>query len=156
MEATGPDVLLQHEAQGVDAVLHSDRLHRVTTPLDPVTVLELDDVQREPELVHAEVHCLVQQAFRRDRAVEHQLLLASHHPQGAEEPDDSQVVVGVEVGEEDRIHREAGSVADHLPLAALAAVEEEEVGVGLHRQAREVAVDGGLRGGGAEKGEAQQ
>jgi hypothetical protein len=88
--------------------------------------------------------------------VQDQPLLAAHHPQRAQEADDSQVVVGVEVGEIHRVHREAGAVADHLPLAAFAAVEEQEIRVGLHRETGEVPVDRRLGGGRAEEGEAQK
>jgi len=156
VEAAGAHVLLQDVAESVDPVLHADGPHRVSVPLDPVTILQLDDLQRKPELVHPQVHRLVEEPLRRNRPVQDQLLLPPHHPQGAQEADDSQVVVGVEVREEHRVHREPGPVADHLPLAALATIEEQEVRVRLHRQAREVPVDRRLGGRRAEKGEAQE
>ena len=53
--------------------------------------------------------------------------LAPVHGERAQEADGAEVVVGVEVGEEDGRHVEAGAVADHLPLRPLAAVDEEEL-----------------------------
>ena len=157
VEAPGRVVLLQHVRQRVDAVVHAHRVHRVAVPLHAVAVLQLDDLHREgraaPRPGAPPGAAAASPGAGRTGA---SAFLAPHHPQRAQEADDSQVVVGVEVGEEDGVHREAGAEAHHLPLAALAAVEEQQVRVRLHRQAGEVAVQRRLRGRGSEEGEPEE
>jgi hypothetical protein len=153
VELARPLFLLQHVPERVDAVVHAHRLHGVAAAPHAVPVAQLVNLHGEGHGIQAQVHRLVQQPPGRGRAVELHGRLAPHHPQGAQEADDSQVVVGMEVGEEDGVHGEAGAEAHHLPLAALATVEEEQVRIRLHREPGEVAVQRRLCGRGAEKGE---
>src|SRR5690606_13923515 len=85
------------------------------------------------------------------------LLLAEdvEQPEGAEQADDAEEVVGVEVGEEDVAEGEAHAVAHHLALGALAAVEQQGLPLAGEREGGDVAVDGGAGGAGAEEGELQ-
>ena len=46
-------------------------------------------------------------------------------------------MIGVKMGKEHRVEGEAGPVADHLPLRAFAAVEEEALGLALDAKSPE-------------------
>ena len=77
-------------------------------------------------------------------------------PHRAEQAGDAQHVVGVIVGEEHFGEGEPDAVPHHLALGALAAVEEDRLPFALHRQPRDVPVDGGAGGARAEEGDAER
>ena len=64
-------------------------------------------------------------------------------------------MVGVVVGEEDLPKGEAHPVAHHLALGPLAAIEQHRLPFAGQREGGDVAVEGGARGAGAQKGELQ-
>ena len=86
-------------------------------------------------------------AVERDRR---RAVLESHRPEQAGDAED---VVRVIVGEEDLGEGEADPVPHHLPLGALAAVEEDRLPLALHGEAGDVAVHGRSGGAGAEEGD---
>ena len=79
--------------------------------------------------------------------------LERHRPH---QPDHADHVVGVEVREEDVGERERDAVAHHLPLRALAAVEQQRLALAHDGERGDVAFDGGARGGGAEETEGER
>ena len=80
---------------------------------------------------------------------------AIHQPQRPEEPGDAEEMVGVIVSEEDLGEGEADAVAHHLPLTALAAVEEDRLALAVHRQPGDVAVHRGGGGAGAQESQGE-
>ena len=58
------------------------------------------------------------------------------------------------LGEEDLPKAETNAVSHHLALVALAAVEEDRLAFALHREAGNIAIDRGNRGGSAEESHA--
>ena len=76
-------------------------------------------------------------------------------PHGPEQAGDAEDVVRVVVGEEDLGEGKADPVPHHLPLVALAAVEEDRLPLALHGKPGDVAVHGRRGGAGAEEGGGQ-
>ncbi len=74
----------------------------------------------------------------------------------ANETNDAEDVVGVEVREEDVAEDEGDPVAHHLALGAFAAIEEERFAFANEGDGRDVAFDGGPRGGGSEEAKGQR
>ena len=52
-------------------------------------------------------------------------------------------MVRVEMAEEDVVDRETAAVAHHLPLRALAAIEQQRVAAAVHHDGADVAPDRG-------------
>ena len=84
-----------------------------------------------------------------------QRLRASLQRHRAQEPDDPEEVIGVEVGEEDVADVERDAVAHHLPLRPFAAVEEQRLPLTDEGKGRDPAFDGGAGGGGSEESEGE-
>jgi hypothetical protein len=155
VEAAEPGVLGDREADSVDPVLGGEDDEVVTVPLETVAGADLDDVDRELVALDAEGHRGAEHLACALRAVERHRLGAVLEPHGPQESGDAEDVIGVVVGEEDFAEREADPVAHHLPLGALAAVEEEHLPFAVHREAGDVAVERRRRGAGAEEGDGE-
>ncbi len=155
VEAAGPLVLDERPADRRRPVLGRERAHAAAVAPDLHARADLvdADVEREP-LGPGEEHD-VEEPLRRARAVDVHGRRAALHRERAQEPDRAEVVIGVEVREEDRVHVEARAEADHLPLRSLSAVDEEQLPFAAHREAGEVPVDGRLGRRGAEEGETE-
>ena len=155
IEPAQPGVLRQREADGVGPVLGLEHDDVVLVALEPVTRLELADLDRKLVALDAERDRGAEHPLRAPRAVERDRrgpVLQSHRPQ---QPGDAEDVIRVIVGEEDLGEGEAHPVPHHLPLVALAAVEEDRLPFALDREPGDVAVDGGRGGAGAEEGGGQ-
>ena len=155
VEAPGALVLHERPAERGRSVVGLERHHRAAVPPHGLAGPHLVDPHLEGEPLGAREEHHVEEPARRARPEHVERRLAPEHGERAQEADGAEVVVGVEVREEDRVHVEAGAVADHLPLRALPAVHEEELALAPHREAAEVPPDGRLGRRGAEEGEAQ-
>ena len=80
-------------------------------------------------------------------------LLSALQGHGPEEPDDAQEMIGVKMGDEDGLDPETRPVPHHLPLGALAAVEEHQIAFSLHGDAAHIPAHSGPGSGGAEEGD---
>jgi hypothetical protein len=72
---------------------------------------------------------------------------------GAHEPNDAEQVVRVKVREKNVVNVEGDSVAHHLALRALAAIEQERFSFAEQRDGGHVPFDGWSRSGSAEESE---
>ncbi len=66
--------------------------------------------------------------------------------QRAQQPDQPVIVIAVEVREEDVAEIEGDPVAHHLPLGALAAIDQHRRTLADDRERRDAALHGGPRG----------
>ena len=122
---------------------------------EPVAGLHLADLDRELVALDAERDRRAEDALRAPGSVEGDRRGAVLEPHGPEQPGDAEDVVRVVVGEEDLGEGEADPVPHHLPLVALAAVEEDRLPFALHGEPGDVAVHGRRGGAGAEEGGGQ-
>ena len=120
-------------------MIDRDRGDAAAGTLHRVARGELADLDRKGVAIDAQMDRRFQERGRRGRAEELERRLAALHAQRPEKAQQPEVVVGVKMREEDRVHREPGAVAHHLALAALAAVEQQELAGAPHRQAREIS-----------------
>ena len=153
VEPPQPGVLGQRVADGVGPVLGLEDHDVVFVALEPVARLHLHDLDRKLVRSMPTVSMPPEDPLRAPRAVEHHRRGAVLQAHGPEQAGDAEDVVGVIVGEEDLAEGEADPVPHHLPLGALAAVEEDRLAFALQRETGDVAVDGGTGGAGAEKGD---
>ena len=133
-EATRALVLSQHVAERRALMLGLVRRDRVALMPDGIVRLQSFDLEIERQLIHLKANQLSQRVDRlggREDTDGFFAALQAHGPQEAEGP---QVMVGVEVGEVDISHREADAKAKHLPLRPLAAIEQMQVTLTVHRE----------------------
>ncbi len=126
VEAAGPRLLDERVAEGGDPVLDRERLDRVAVEADAAAGLELVDLDRVADAADDPVEA-VEEVGQPRRPVDDQRLLAVLHVPGLEQAREAEVVVGVQVGDEDLLHLDEPGRALHLPLRALAAVEQQPV-----------------------------
>ena len=120
----------------------------VAVVADGVAGLEVDDLERVAQAPVDDAH----RAHERDgpgRAVDGQRRLAVAQLEGLEHPRQPEPVVGVVVGQEDRLHVGQPDGAQQLALGALAAVEEQPVAAASQQRRREPTAGGRHRASGA-------
>ena len=91
-------------------------------------------------------------ALRAPRPVEAERRGAALQSHGAQQARNAEGVIGVEVGDEHVLDREARGVAHHLALGSLAAIEQQQLALALHHQRRNVAIHRRHRSAGTEEG----
>jgi hypothetical protein len=131
VEPAEPLMLDHRVAEGVSAVLCAVCDDVVLIPLDLLTRLQLDDVHDERHAFHAQVHRVMQDAGAALRRPQSEGRLPALQSHGAQQAGHAEEVVGVHVREEDVVEGEAGAEAHHLPLRALAAVEQQRIALPL-------------------------
>src|SRR2546427_2243600 len=87
-------------------------------------------------------HRLPQQLLSAARAIQPHRLLPPLEPERADQPDNAEEVVRVEMGEEDIRQRERHAVAHHLALRPLAALEQQGLPLAHESESGDVALDG--------------
>ena len=148
VEAPGPGLLDDRVAERAAAVADVEGRHLVAVVGDAVAGLEVDDLERVAQAPVDDAH----RAHERDgagRAVDGQRRLAVAQLEGLEHPGQPEPVVGVVVGEEDRLHVGQPDRAQQLALGALAAVEEQPVAAAAQQRRGQAAAGGRHRAGGA-------
>ena len=156
VEASQARVLGEGVAEAAAAVRGAEGDDVVRAALDALAGVEAADVDAEGDALDAELHRLAEGVLGAAGGPEAHRLLAALEAEGAQQADDAEEVVGVEVGEEDVVEGEAGAVAHHLALGALAAVEHQQLALALDDERADVAAHGGAGGGGAEEGDAHR
>lgn len=154
IEATRTRVLVERVPVGDDPVVGVEGLDHVSVPLHQLAPVEL--VQRD--LVGGAAHDPGDRGEQVDEpgwAEDVERLGAVLHVVALQQPRQAQVVVGVQMGDEDRIDGDQPSRALHLPLRPLAAVEQDAIASAAHEDARGVAPRRGHRAPGAEEDDVQ-
>src|SRR5437879_1469660 len=161
IESPQPLSLYECIANGSAAALRGKSLDRVRVPcpvsrvpFDP-SRLQFPDLAPERHPFHAEFDRALEQPLRAFGAVQLDRLLAPLQPQGAQQADHPEKMIGVKVREKDLGQGKAHAVAHHLALGAFAALEQQRLPLAHQGEAGDVALDGGARRGGAEKRQAQ-
>src|SRR5262245_49352856 len=95
----------------------------VIAPLEPLTRLELDDVDRELGSLDPDAERVEDRSFRRPWTVDRHPLLPIHEAHRSEEADHAEKMVGVVVGEKKLLEGEPDAVLHHLTLGPFAAVK---------------------------------
>ena len=134
-------------ASVIDRVWHD----RVVLPLDPLLRLQLRDLDGERQSVHAELFGTFEHSYSAARTPEAKKLRTSLKGHRTHESDHAEEVVGVKVCEEDVGQGKRDSIAHHLPLGALTAVEQQSFAFAYDRERGDTALDCGTRSGGAEE-----
>ena len=147
VEATQPVVLDERPPHGTRAVVDRECVDRELVTPERLALRALHDLDGERDTIDAEVDRFTERRFGPERPEQAQRLGAILQLHGSDEPRDPEEVVSVHVADEDRNDPEAGPVAHHLALGALAAVEQKEVALALHGQTTDVAAHRGPRGG---------
>ena len=124
IEATPTRVFHQRPTQGGRAsVLGENGVHGVVSTPYGVSGVEFLHLDREGEPVGAQRLALSQKPYGPLGSPTTQHVSTTLQGHGAKKPDDSQVVVGVKVREEDVREGKGDAVAHHLALSSFAAVE---------------------------------
>jgi hypothetical protein len=149
-----PELLVGPTRAGRKVVLSGDTRPSETTvehARDAIVRLQLDDVHREADPVDAEVHRFAQHSLRSLRPPEAHGLLPTLQRERAKQADHADHVVAVQVCEEDVVQRERHSVAHHLPLRPLAAVEHQRLPLANERDGGNPPLNGGAGSGGTKE-----
>ncbi len=150
VEAAGALLLGEQVAEGSDPVLDRERLDRVIAEAHAGAGLELVDLDRVADAADDPAERR-EQVAQPGRPGDHKGLGPVLHVPGLEQAGQPEVVVGVQVGDEDVIDLDESRRALHLPLRALAAVEEQPVAAAPDQHRGGVAPRRGHRAAGAEK-----
>ena len=147
IEAAGALVLDERVAEARPAVLDRERLDLVAVERNNVVPLEHvgHEVVGQPAQRR---HHRAEQPIQAARAVDRQWPIASVQRVGVQQAGQPEPVIGVVVGEEDRIQIDQPDRADELALGPLATVEEECVAVEPRDDRRQVSAPCGHRSGG--------
>jgi len=116
----------------------------VTTSASPnlhnLPRLYLNDLDLEGDSLHSELDRLAEHLLRALGSVEAHRLGACLQSQRPDQPDHSEKMIGMKVGEKDLRQREAHPVAHHLALGALAALEQQRLAFAHEGQRGDVAL----------------
>src|SRR5688500_12422704 len=151
IETAEPLMLDQRITERTDAVLCLVGNNVVVTAVQHRSRRVLMNSDLERHALDAEMHGLVQNLTRAFRPMQVHGIFAPLQAHRSEQTDDAEGMIGVRVCEDDVVDREAGGVAHHLPLRALAAVEHHQLTRPCNHERRNVAPDGWPTGSGTEE-----
>jgi putative nucleotidyltransferase with HDIG domain len=155
VETARPRFLDQHVAVRRDAVLHRESLDPVVRPLHPLTRCELDEgqlVAQPAEDAPEDPEQVVEPGWAEDG----QRHIAAAKGERLQHPGQTEVVVGVVVGQEDlRELDEPDRGAQELALRPLAAIDEDPFAAAADQRAGEAAPGGRHRTRGSEEDEVE-
>jgi hypothetical protein len=125
-----------------------ERADLVAVVADRLARLELDDAERVAKAAVDEPH-RAHEVGRAGWPVDRERRLAVAQVEGLQHSRQAEPVVGVQMGEIDRLDVRQADRAQQLALGALAAIEEQPVAATAHEDGREAAPRGRHRAGGA-------
>ena len=120
---------------------------------DRIAGRHLDDLHREFGSIHSQSNQHSEVLLGPAWAVEPQRSSPVLHPEGAQQPGETQSVIGVIVREQHVVDIEADTVLHHLALGAFATVEQETAPGTLQHQGTHAPLDRRDRGAGSQEGE---
>src|SRR5207245_2238869 len=151
-EPARPHLFLQDEADARDGVDRLERADDVLPAVDFPARRQFLRMDREPGREVAEGQQLPDEPLDAPRSVDLEGRLASVHRHALDHPGQAEEMVPVEVGYEDAGDLHEAERAQHeLPLGALAAVEQDDLGAALDRDRAHVPLRRRPRSGGAEE-----
>ena len=135
VEAARPRVLDQREAERLDRVGDREGDEVVVAALEHVAGRQLHQLERVGQLAEDPPQ-RAEELLQAGRPVDRQRQLAAAERERLQHPGQAEVVVGVEVRDEHLAQLdEADRGAQHLPLRALAAVEQQPLAAAAQRAA---------------------
>jgi len=151
VEATRPRMLDQREPKRLHPVRDREGDEVVVAALEHVAGSQLGQLELIGQLPEDPAQ-RAEEVLQPRRPVDRQRHLAAAQREGLQHPGQAEVVIGVKVRDEDLAQLDqADRGAQHLPLRAFAAVEQEPLAAPAHEQRRRRPLRGRHRAGGPEE-----
>jgi hypothetical protein len=136
-------------AESRNTMPHGDRLDSILPEVDSLTGDHLVELDSEGDALTTDTNCLSQCATRSGRTVDMKGFVAPLKPESSYQPDDSEIMVRMKMGDKDMVEGKSCPIPHHLSLSPLPTIEEEELPLPLQGQRGHISPHSWARGRGA-------